>query len=95
MAQAAILGGITSAICHCDERSEEAIPTCDLVGGCFADARSDKSLSLVALIPAIPTKVARSTSEIWDMGHLAVLSGMLNEGCVQAWSSDYSSAGST
>jgi UDP:flavonoid glycosyltransferase YjiC (YdhE family) len=39
---------------------------------------------LSGLIPAIPTKVAASTSEIWDIGHLGALSGMLHEGFVRA-----------
>jgi len=39
---------------------------------------------LSELIPAIPTKVARSTSEIWDVGHLGAVSGMLDEGFVRA-----------
>ena len=39
---------------------------------------------LSGLIPALPTRLAGSTSEIWDMGHLAALSGMLNQGFVRA-----------
>lgn len=36
------------------------------------------------LIPAMPTRLAPSTSEIWNMDHLGALSGMLKEGFIRA-----------
>ena len=39
---------------------------------------------LSKLIPALPTKSAPDTSEVWNMDHAGAMMGMLNEGFVRA-----------